>query len=377
MAGTPRQVGDALTELQQRAWDSYQRTESIRLTAIEMEINYNAAYQHIAGAKIKLGLSDGIKDALAQTGISIEDARIGWRRVKAEDGSFNSVMWKAPAVPTQDVAERIMGILEGMKPAPAIAEPDGVDPDVLTLIPIADLHLGMKASAAESGETYGIETAVDRLRSTVHHLSGSVSGHTAVILVAGDFFHADDNTHSTPKHRHPLDVDGRHFDALDAGITVLADTIDMTAARHASVIVRVLRGNHDMTSHMAMTFALAERYRDNPRIWVEKSPADMWAMSWGQCLLAAHHGDDIRPEDLVHSMAEHPDWSSCPYRYLKTAHRHKYSTMMIGSVEWESMSCLTARDAYAAGKGYVTRPTLRAPSFHKRRGEVWRRTVNI
>lgn len=346
--------------------------------ARELGIARSTAQKWIGRRLRDEGLSEGIKSALTETGISSDHARFGYRRVKHEDGSFNTVMWKMPDLPAEDAAERIRAALEGMTAAPPIPPPADADADLLRLLSIADLHMGMRASAAEAGEDYDRAIAKDRVRRAVAALLQGPPAHTLVLLIAGDVLHANDGTHQTPKSRHPLDVDGSYFDALEDAVEVSAEAVELGAATHERVVVVVLPGNHDPSAALALMFALAERYRENPRVHVERSPALMWGMSWGACLLGAHHGHEAKPEDLVHSMAEHPDWSACRYRYLKTGHRHKYSQMMIGSVEWESMSPVTSRDAWAAGiKAFVTRPAMRANIYHKRRGEVHRATVNL
>jgi hypothetical protein len=358
-------------------WEAYQRLGSMRKVAAELGVAHSTAQKWINRRLIEESLSPGIRDALAKTGISPDHARFGYRRVKQDDGSFNTVMWKIPEPPPENAAERIREALEGMDAAALIPAPTDADSDLLRLVGIADLHLGLQASAAETGESYNRPVAMQRARAAVSSLLQGPTASTLVLLFAGDTFHANDQTALTPKSKNVLDVDGSYFDALADGVQLAAECVEMGALTHERVEVVILPGNHDPASALALMFALAERYRDNPRIHVERSPALMWAMSWGICLLGAHHGHDAKPEDLAHSLAEHPDWSACRYRYMKTGHRHKYATMMIGSVEWESMACVTSRDAWAAGRSFVTRPAVRASTYHKRRGEVFRATVNL
>jgi hypothetical protein len=358
-------------------WDAYQRLGSMAKAAAACGVARSTAQTHINRRLLEAGLSDGIRDALAVTGVAPEHARFGYRRIKHEDGSFNTVMWKMPEPPPESAAERIREALEGMEAAALIPAPADADSDLLRLVGIADLHLGLRASAAEAGEDYDRPRAMIRARAAVSALLQGPPANTLVLLFAGDTFHANDHSALTPKSKHVLDVDGSYFDALADGVQLAAECVEMGALTHARVEVVVLPGNHDPASSLALMFALAERYRDNPRVHVERSPALMWAMSFGACLLGAHHGHDVKPEDLVHSLAEHPDWSACRYRYLKTGHRHQYAARMIGSVEHESMACVTSKDAWAAGRAFVTRPAMRASVFHKRRGEVARATVNL
>jgi DNA-binding CsgD family transcriptional regulator len=365
-----------MTDRQRQVWELHQTGKSGRAIAEQLGVHQSRINRTIAMLKLRAALSPGIVSALEQTGIEPEHARFGYRKVKHADGSFNTVMWRMPEMPAESVTDRIRAALEGMDAAPPIVGPEAVDADLLTVYGLADVHMGMK-SHERNGEPYDRAIAKTRLREATASLVHGQIAHTGVVLIAGDFFHANDQSAMTPRSKHVLDVDGDYFDALEDGVQIAAECIELAASAHDQVAVVILLGNHDPASALALMFALAERYRDNPRIAVEKTPSLMWGMSWGACLLAAHHGHDVKPEDIVHQMAEHPDWSACRYRYLKTGHRHKYSQMMIGSVEWESMSPVTARDAWAAGKAFVTRPALRASTLHKRRGEVFRRTVNL
>jgi hypothetical protein len=50
-----------------------------------------------------------------------------------------------------------------------------------------------------------------------------------VLIIGGDFFHADDNRSETPSHKHKLDVDSRHWRVLDLGVALIAEVIDTLA----------------------------------------------------------------------------------------------------------------------------------------------------
>jgi hypothetical protein len=130
--------------------------------------------------------------------------------------------------------------------------------------------------------------------------SGAITPDSAegVLIIGGDFFHADDNRSETPGHKHKLDVDSRHWRVLDLGVALIAEVIDTLAHKHAQLTVRVLRGNHDEHSHAILTFALAQRYRNTAHITVDKDPRDIFMKQWGRCLIAAHHGDKARAERM-------------------------------------------------------------------------------
>lgn len=359
------------TERQQEVLEAYGRLQSIRKVADELGIHHSTVWDVLKRAR--RNVPPGIADALEQTGLDGTVARFGYRKVKdPETGSFNTVMWKMPG---DEIAalDRIRAALEGLEPIEAIPPPLAVTPDLLTLYPLADVHLGQLSWGRESGEDYDMGLASRQLRETMAGLIvGCPESDTAVILNTGDFFHANDDKSQTDASKHPLDVDGRIYKVLETGIALTADLIEGALRKHRSVIYRALRGNHDPTMHMGLTLALVERYRHNPRVTIEQTPADFWVYEWGRCLLAAHHGDKAKPEAMTLWLAEHDLWKPKQFRHLFAGHLHHDAAKDIGGVRFERLRAFTAKDAYAAGNAYAARRSLQAITFHKDRGEVAR-----
>jgi hypothetical protein len=174
-------------------------------------------------------------------------------------------------------------------------------------------------------------------------------------------------------------VDTRHYRTVDTTIAAMASAIELCAKRHARVIVRILPGNHNPTSYLAIMFALAERYRENPRIEVQKIPGEYFVHQFGKVLLSAHHGDKAKAERMVMFLADQyaAIWGRTNYRYLWTGHLHHHKSADIGGVQWEQLRALTARDAYAVSHAYCARAQLQAVTYHRQRGEVQRVKVGL
>jgi hypothetical protein len=277
------------------------------------------------------------------------------------------------------LAERIKEIFQDMIPAEIVPAPIYTENDLITVYAIADAHVGMHAWRKETGESYDTDIAVARLRDWVGRLvASSPASEEAVILDIGDMTHADDGRAETPQSKHKLDVDGRHFRTLDMTIAAMADAIELALAKHRLVHVVILAGNHNPHSFMAILFAIAERYRENPRVIVRKDPREFWSHRFGDCLLAAHHGDKAKAERLVMFLADEyaEDWGRTKHRFIWTGHLHHHKSADIGGCRWEQLRAVTARDAYAYTNAYVARSQLQAITLHRTAGEIQRQAVS-
>ena len=84
--------------------EAYRRLGSKRAVAREFGTDNRSVSRSIdkairRGDVVDLIADDqGIQGALEATGINPEHARMGYRKVKDEDGSFNTVMWRMPQI---------------------------------------------------------------------------------------------------------------------------------------------------------------------------------------------------------------------------------------------------------------------------------------
>jgi hypothetical protein len=209
-------------------------------------------------------------------------------------------------------------------------------------------------------------------------IAASPASHTAVVLDNGDLTHADDTQNVTPASKHKLDVDTRHFKTMEVTVEALAFAVDAALRKHERVIVRILPGNHNRESYLCVMFALAERFRDNPRVTVQRQPGEFFAFEFGKVLIAAHHGDKAKADRMVHFLADQyaEMWGRTRHRYLFTGHLHHHKAQDIGGVQWEQLRAVTARDAYAVSHAYTARAQLQGITFHRQHGEVSRVKVS-
>lgn len=278
---------------------------------------------------------------------------------------------------------RVMGL--EITPLPVVNENWRVkDTNLLTLYPVVDVHLGLYAWGKESGQNYDLNIAKEQFQASVTQLMAlSPMSNEALIVVLGDFFHADNNDAQTAKSHNHLDVDGRHDKVLHLGTELIIWYIDMALQKHGHVSVHVSRGNHDPYASKALGMALWFRYQDNPRVTIDRSPLDLWTTQWGQTMLSFTHGDNVKAEDMPGVMAafEPTIWGSTTYRYAYSGHFHKSKTGPKGDEKhgaiWEVLPAFTAKDEWNRSMGHSSLRTIVSKTFHVEEGLKFTNTVNV
>ena len=286
----------------------------------------------------------------------------------------------AEAVEPTAIVEAVKLALADVAPAPIIPAPLAADADLLTVYPLADLHLGMHAWGREVGQNYDLKIAAARAREMAADLIGqSRPSRHAVILGLGDFFHMNDQSNMTPRSGHLLDVDGRWPKVLATGVRLAMDMIELAAAKHDRVHVRFLPGNHDPDATVALTVALSVFYAGNDRITIDDDPGLHFYHRFGSVLLGATHGHTMKPDRMAMMLVtdRQEDWGATRHKHMFFGHIHHESAREVGPVRVESFNTIAAKDAYAHGGGYRAGQALNALTFHRERGEVGRHRVNI
>jgi len=291
--------------------------------------------------------------------------------------------WKKTRL--DDATPHVVAALEAVfksyrgKAAP-IPPPRRSDADLLSVYPIADLHLGMLSWRPETGEDYDLRIASRRLRDTARRLIAQAPcSRKAIILNLGDWQHTDDQRNMTPRSGHILDADSRYVKILTAGVRLMIDCIDLALQKHELVIVRNIPGNHDPHASIALTVGLANFYARNKRVVVDDDPGEFFFHRFGATLIGAHHGHRARPDRLAMAMAvrRRADWGATRYHYFYFGHIHHESAREVGDVRVESFQTLAAKDAHSVGMAYVSGQSLSSITIHKRDGEIGRHRVNI
>lgn len=264
--------------------------------------------------------------------------------------------------------------------SPLIPAPQASNSDLLAVYPMGDPHFGMYAWAAEAGDDFDLGIAERLTLGAVDSLVASAPpAETAIVLLLGDVFHADDQTNTTPGHKNQLDVDSRYPKVLLSGMKTFRHVVLRALEKHQTVIVRQEPGNHDPHAKWALTFTLMAYFENNPRVVIDLSPSKFWYYRFGEVLLGSTHGDTIKHESLAGLMAadKAKEWGETKHRYWYTGHVHTSIVKEFPGVVCEAFRTLAAKDAWTAGHGYRAGRDMRCIVHHKHHGEIGRYRCDI
>ncbi|MFG1399810.1 helix-turn-helix domain-containing protein [Roseixanthobacter pseudopolyaromaticivorans] len=266
--------------------------------------------------------------------------------------------------------------------AAPVPSPAHVSDDLLTLVPLADWHIGLFAWRGETGTNWDLKIAESVIGDGVADLvSRTPASGNAVVLGGGDLIHADNSENRTSRSGHSLDVDGRYDKVIGVASRLLVRTVDACLARHQQVTVRILKGNHDEHASVAIAYFLLGWYRNEPRVTVDVDPSLFWWMRFGRVLFGATHGHMVKigkmPSIMAHRRAE--DWGATQFRYVHGFHLHHSSKT---ATEGEGVICEihqspVAQDAWHFGSGFLSGRSLQAITYHQSFGEIGRARVAI
>jgi molybdenum-dependent DNA-binding transcriptional regulator ModE len=272
--------------------------------------------------------------------------------------------------------EAMAAAIEDAKGAlPATPAPLSHDADLLTVIPMGDPHFGLMTWAKEVGEDFDLKIAETLTFAAVDRLCAlTPSSDVAMLLNLGDFYHADNGTNRTPTSGANLDVDGRFQLIAQVGFRAMCRCIRRMLEKHAKVIVRNNRGNHDPHQAFMLSVALDAMFHDEPRVTVEMTPASFYYYRFGKTLIGSTHGDGAKLGDLPLIMATDvpQDWAAATWRVWHCGHFHHDQLKDHPGCTVETHRTLATNDAWHKHNGYRSGRDMKAVIYHREHGEISR-----
>lgn len=263
--------------------------------------------------------------------------------------------------------------------SPLIDGPETDEDKQLTIYPIADVHLGLRACADACGTESNLDLATAKFRRVTRRLlAQSPDSGTALILQLGDWTHADDDLAMTPTSKHILQVSDDILPVIERGIELMVDLIYQALEKHTKVIVKILPGNHDKNAWIGLYVALVQHFRDNNRVTIDRQQADYWFFRWGSTLIGAHHGHRLRPEEMAAAMANEcrADWGETFYHLFLHGHLHHERVKEVMGVSVECFRTMADVDRHHSGK-YGSGKSLISITLHEDDGPDGRSFVNL
>jgi hypothetical protein len=263
---------------------------------------------------------------------------------------------------------------------PAIAAPSFVNDQLCVQYTVTDLHFGMLAWAEETKDAdYDLQIAEKLLTDWFSAaIAMSPAAHTAVFAQIGDLAHYDSMETVTPAHKHIVDGDSRPQKMIRVIIRTIRRVIGMLLEKHQHVHIVMAKANHDPYSSGWLRESLAALYEDEPRVFVDTSPAEYYVFEFGKTALFYHHGHrrQVNNVDAVFAGMFREIFGRCPHSYGHVGHLHNDEAKDSNLMKIERHRTLAPSDSYAAGGGWLSKRDAKAIVYHREFGEVSRMTLS-
>lgn len=252
-----------------------------------------------------------------------------------------------------------------------------IDPKLLNLHLLPDLHIGLHSSGLNAQMDWNLERAITTYKTLFRLLiERSPPAGTGVILGGGDLLHADDPMMSTRGSGNRLHVAEPYDLVLSEAENLMVYHVELALQKYETVIVRILKGNHDPDSAVAIAHYLAAWFRNDNRVQIDLDPSLFWYFEWGVAMLGATHGHETKIKQMPGVMAadRREMWGRCQVAYAHGFHIHHNSAGAgeEGGASWETHEAPTPRDEWHQGNPYRSRRSLPLITYHRDHGEVGR-----
>ena len=274
------------------------------------------------------------------------------------------------------------GLLEDVaKKAAAVEKPTHEkSKDLLACYLLGDHHLGLLAWPPETGgPAWDLDIACTTLFNAVDTLSHASShAGTGVLINLGDFFHANSLKNMTGNDT-PLDVDGRAGRIINRAGQLYKRLVTRMLESHDEVWLINVRGNHDPDAALWLNEMLKMYYESEPRVKVFDNYAKFLHFTWGENLVALHHGDRINAQRIYESVTRNlaREWGESKFRFAWLGHIHHKQAQEMGGMLLEHWNVLPSQDAWHAGSGYGSSRSMTSVLLHKQEGEHSRFKVSV
>lgn len=273
--------------------------------------------------------------------------------------------------------DAIFKLTEGVKPAPEIINYEMCDEDLMTFIPIPDLHLGMYIDGKEvsHGIDWDLETAEKYFYSSMNFLiNHSPKSSQCVIYDTGDILHVDNDNNRTARSGHALSTSDRYSKVMLKLFEILINSITLALNKFETVYFHSVKGNHNDNISIILKCVLANHFRNNPRVKIDIDTYKATVYhKFGKNLIGMSHGHMTKPEKSLEVMTADnlKDLSSFTNFDFYFGHFHQEKSFQLGMINVHLLKPIIPCEAWADGMGYRGEAGYsKAIIYHKEYGPV-------
>ena len=376
-----------MTEIQAQALKAWRDNDEVyQKGADSLGISRQAFTRNVKAALRWEEAYPGLVKSVDRTELDLTRVDHGWRIIQETlpDGSIvrNSMHYRNDDNSSDpfNLVEAIKDAMADIGPAIPLPQPAVFNQDLISIFPVADLHIGLLTDEEEVGVDWDTKRALKVFEDTFGKLvANTPASQTAILGQLGDLTHTDDQMNVTPQSKHQLDVDSRYFMIVRRAVAVMKWGIDCLRQKYPNVIYRGCRGNHDMTTHIAVTLCLAEHYKNVPEVLIIDNASEFYAHQFGKNMFFFHHGDKAKPERLLPFIAnEYSEmWGNTVHRVTFSGHVHHEWTKEMAGMLFRSVGTIIPRDVHAFTHAYGSNRCLMSLTYDWNNGEVATARINL
>jgi hypothetical protein len=348
---------------------------------INKEFKNNKGSIEIVSTTIKT-IDEGIAAANIDFNIwEVESAKVGsWNTtMKIDDAPVQVVNYKVQIKLKAIVKNHVKDTFEKLFELLPINNtvypklPPKANPQYMLEVGLVDQHFGMLAWAKETLSDYDLKIAellyVESVKRAINRIKNPEQIGKILLPIGHDFFHINDQSNTTPRAGHRLDVDGRLAKVFSTGMRAAVKAIDYLS-KIAPVEVVYVSGNHDPQMSYYLCVTLQAWYRNCPDIYFDideegiVNPTARKYVAWGKGLLGMSHGLDEKMGDLPAIMANEAKhlWGNAVYKEIHIGHFHKvrssatfkHLTDTVNQTIVRTLPSLCGSDDYSYAHGWLS-----------------------
>lgn len=326
--------------------------------------------------------NNAFKITCEEKGIDPKTVPYYWQK----DDKF-SIFVRPDAVAQKDIPSILDDLFDkykGYKPKyKSINLPIVTDPNLL-VIDIADAHFGKLSSSYETGESYNINIAKQRVIEGIKGIVQKAKNfdlEKIMLVVGNDVLHYD-NAQKTTTSGTRQDSDVMFHDMFNTALETFIEIIEWLMLQYKVDII-FNPSNHDYLGGWMFARALSCWFRGNENINIDDSIQHRKYYVYGNNLIGTSHGDGAKMQDMPLLMAnEVPKlWADTTYRYVYLHHIHHKQVNKFQSgkdyigVTVEYLRSPSASDSWHYRNGYVgAKKAIEGFIHNKEYGQVARLT---